>query len=76
MSTIGTNWRVGRIARLVRSPAIGQRPAGIKPSSPSTPYVLLWSTGVVAVVLGVAALLLWGLNGAATLLDMIVAFCM
>jgi hypothetical protein len=39
------------------------------------PYWLLWSTGAVAVVLGVIAFVLWGLNGAATLSDMIVALC-
>jgi len=42
----------------------------------NTPYVLLWSTGIVAVMLCVAALLLWGINGATTLFDMIVAWCM
>ena len=41
-----------------------------------TPYALLWSTGIVAVVLGVVAFLLWGMNGATTLFDMIVAWCM
>lgn len=40
-----------------------------------TPYRLLWSTGVVAVVLGIVAFMLWGLNGAGALFDMMVAFC-
>ena len=40
-----------------------------------TPYWLLWSTGIIAVVLGIGAFLLWGLNGAGTLFDMIVALC-
>ena len=40
-----------------------------------TPYWLLWSTGIIAVVLGVVAFLLWGLNGASTLFDMIIALC-
>jgi hypothetical protein len=40
-----------------------------------TPYWLLWSTSAVAFVLGVIAFVLWGLNGAGTLFDMIVALC-
>ena len=40
-----------------------------------TPYWPLWSTGIIAVVLGIGAFLLWGLNGAGTLFDMIVALC-
>jgi hypothetical protein len=42
----------------------------------NTPYVLLWSTGIAAAALAVAAFLLWGMNGATTLFDMIVAWCM
>ena len=40
-----------------------------------TPYRLLWSTGIVAGVLGIVAFVLWGINGTGTLFDMIVAFC-
>jgi hypothetical protein len=40
-----------------------------------TPYRLLWSTGAVAALLGIVAFMLWGLNGAGTLFDMMVAFC-
>jgi hypothetical protein len=40
-----------------------------------TPYGLLWATGIVAVVLSIAAFVLWGTNGASTLFDMIVALC-
>jgi hypothetical protein len=40
-----------------------------------TPYRLLWSTGIVAAMLGIVAFMLWGLNGAGTLFDMMVAFC-
>ena len=40
-----------------------------------TPYGLLWTTGIAAVVLSIAAFVLWGTNGAATLFDMIVALC-
>jgi hypothetical protein len=45
------------------------------PPAAKTPYFLLWSTGIVAVVLCVAAFVLWGINGASTLFDMIVALC-
>jgi hypothetical protein len=45
------------------------------PPAAKTPYFLLWSTGIVAVVLCVAAFVLWGTNGASTLFDMIVALC-
>jgi hypothetical protein len=40
-----------------------------------TPYWLLWTTGIAAVVLSIAAFVLWGTNGASTLFDMIVALC-
>jgi hypothetical protein len=46
-----------------------------KTKEAETPYWLLWSTGAVAFVLGVIAFVLWGLNGASTLFDMIVALC-
>jgi hypothetical protein len=45
-------------------------------SRAETPYWLLWSVGGIAVVLAVAAFVLWGVFGAGTLLDMIVALCM
>ena len=40
-----------------------------------TPYRLLWSTGIVAVVLSIVAFVLWGINGTGTLFDMMVALC-
>lgn len=46
-----------------------------EPSSARTPYLLLWSTGVVALVLSMAAFALWGTTGTRTLFDMIVALC-
>lgn len=46
-----------------------------EPSPAKTPYWLLWSTGIIAVVLCVAAFVLWGINGTSTLFDMIVALC-
>jgi hypothetical protein len=45
------------------------------PAAAKTPYFLLWSTGIIAVVLCVAAFVLWGSQGASTLFDMIVALC-
>jgi hypothetical protein len=46
-----------------------------QPSATNTPYWLLWSTGIAALVFCIAAFLLWGLGGVSTLFDMIVAFC-
>ena len=40
-----------------------------------TPYRLLWSSGIITLVLCVIAFLLWGISGAGTLFDMIVALC-
>jgi hypothetical protein len=74
MSTSGTR-RHGRVTQLVRDmPAEGRSPAA-EPSPAKTPYRLLWSTGIVAGVLGIVAFVLWGMNGAGTLFDMMVAFC-
>jgi hypothetical protein len=75
MSTIGTRIRNGRIARLLRSTQAEAISPGAEPSPANTPYWLLWSTGIVAFVLCVVAFVLWGINGANTLFDMIVAFC-
>jgi hypothetical protein len=44
-------------------------------SSARTPYRLLWSTAIIAGVLGIIAFVLWGINGPVTLLDMLVALC-
>ena len=44
-------------------------------SPANTPYWLLWSTGIITSVLCIAAFVLWGINGAGTLFDMIVALC-
>jgi hypothetical protein len=86
MSTIGTRIASGRVARLLRSAgsrdhAAQASPAAAPPAtageatSADTPYWLLWSTGAVAVVVALIAFVLWGLNGASTLFDMIVALC-
>jgi hypothetical protein len=50
-------------------------PGAAEPPAARTPYGLLWATGIVAVVLSIAAFVLWGTNGASTLFDMIVALC-
>jgi hypothetical protein len=70
MSAIATRIRAGCIARLARNP----RAEEISPAA-DTPYRLLWSTGIAAFVLGIAAFVLWGLNGAGTLFDLIATFC-
>lgn len=75
MSTVATRIRNGRIARLLRSRHAEQVSSGAQPSPADTPYWLLWSTGIVAFVLCIVAFLLWGINGASTLFDMIVALC-
>ena len=48
---------------------------GAHSPSGTTPHRLLWSVGVTAFVLGLVAFVLWGINGAGTLFDMIAAFC-
>ena len=75
MSTIGTRIRDGRVARLARNTGAEQISPVAEPSPASTPCRLLWSTGIVAFALCVAAFVLWGINGASTLFDMIVALC-
>ena len=72
MSAAGS---LSRNRPLVRR-SMGREPVGCaEPSSAETPYWLLWSTGIVAFVLGVVAFVLWGLNGAATLFETMVALC-
>ena len=46
---------------------------GLSPNN--TPHALLWSTGIIAFILGIVAFVLWGINGAGTLFDMMVALC-
>jgi hypothetical protein len=74
MSANGTRTRSGRVARLVNTRAEQTSPAA-EPPSANPPYWLPWSTGIVAFVLCIVAFVLWGINGASTLFDMIVAFC-
>ena len=75
MSDSGTRVRNGRIARLLRNTPTAPIDRTAEPPPAKTPYWLLWSTGIAAFVLCVVAFLLWGINGANTLFDMIVAFC-
>jgi hypothetical protein len=75
MSPIGTPSRDGRVARRARNTPAEQISAAAERSPADTPYRLLWSTGIVAFVLCVVAFVLWGINGASTLFDMIVALC-
>ena len=75
MSTNGTRIRSGCVARLVRNTRAEQTSPAAEPSPANPPYWLLWSTGIVAFMLCIVAFVLWGINGASTLFDMIVAFC-
>lgn len=75
MTTIGTRIRNGCVARLVRNTRAEQISPAAESSPANTPRWLLWSTGIVAFVLSIVAFVLWGINGAGTLFDMIVALC-
>jgi hypothetical protein len=75
MSPIGTRIRDGRIARLARNTRAEQLSPAAESPAANTPYRLLWSTGIVAFVLCAVAFVLWGVNGANTLFDMLVALC-
>jgi hypothetical protein len=43
--------------------------------SDDRPGLLLWSVGAMVATVSLIAFLLWGLNGAAFILDMIAAYC-
>ena len=43
--------------------------------APPAPRLLLWIVGGLAVALGGLAFVLWGTAGAATILDLIAAYC-
>ena len=45
------------------------------PQPTNTPYRLLWFAGGAAFLLCIVAFVLWGIAGAGTLFDMIVALC-
>jgi hypothetical protein len=76
MSIIGAPIREAQAARLVRNLRPVQVDPAAKSKSPTnTPYLLLWSTGIIALVLCILAFVLWGINGASTLFDMVVALC-
>jgi hypothetical protein len=57
---------------IIRSPSGSTRDEA---PHPDTPYRLLWSSGIIAFVLCIIAFLWWGISGAGTLFDMIVALC-
>jgi hypothetical protein len=75
MSAIGTRIRNGGVAWLARNTRAEQTSSAAEPRAANPPYWLLWPTGIVAFVLCIVAFALWGINGAGTLFDMIVAFC-
>jgi hypothetical protein len=47
----------------------------VGPPPANMPYWLLWSIGIIALMLPIVVLMLWGLNGAGALFDMIVTLC-
>lgn len=75
MSTVGTRARSGRAARLVRNTNAEEIFPTAEASHANPPHRLLWATGIIAFVLGIVAFVLWGINGAGILFDMIVALC-
>jgi hypothetical protein len=75
MSTNGTHIPSDRVARLVQDTRAEQTSPAAEPPPAKAPYWLLWSTGIVAFLLCIVAFVFWGINGASTLFDMIVAFC-
>jgi len=68
---IRNDWAAG-LARSAR-PNLSAEDA--QPSPDNTPRRLLWSVGIVAFVLSILTFMLWAINGAGTLFDMIAAFC-
>ena len=75
MSPIGNRIRNGRVARCFRNGRADEIGPAAELSHASTPYWLLWLTGTVAFVICIIAVVLWGINGASTLFDVMVALC-
>ena len=76
MSTNGTPIRNGRGPQRIRNwNTLVDHIDAAEPAPSGKPYRLLGSTGIVAVVLSILAFVLWGINGAAILFDMMVAVC-
>jgi hypothetical protein len=75
MSGLTARIRNDRAAGLARSARPNLSAEDAQPSPDNTSRRLLWSAGAVAFVLGIVAFLLWGVNGAGTLFDMIAALC-
>lgn len=75
MKAEGSGLQDGWVDRYVREPPPEQSVVTAETTAPNTPHGLLWLTGIVAVVIGAIAFVLWGINGASILLDMIVALC-
>ena len=75
MSDLTARIRNDRAAGLARSARAKSPAEDAEPPPDSTPHRLLWSVGIVAFVLTILTFMLWGINGAGTLFDMIAAFC-
>lgn len=75
MRTTATGFRKSGVVPLLTHTHVEQISPTAGPSPTDTPYFLLWSTGVIAFVLSMVAFMFWGITGATTLFDMIVALC-
>jgi hypothetical protein len=58
MSTVGTNTRSDRVARIVRNTRLEQIGPTARSYSAHTPDRLLWATGIIAFALGIVAFVL------------------
>jgi hypothetical protein len=76
MSTVGARIRNGRITQLVQNSPGERSKSAAEPSPANTSSWMLWSIGFVAFMLCAVAFVLWGLNGASILFDMIVTLCL
>ena len=75
MSPIGNRIRNGRAELRGRNEPAEEISSVAEPTHANAPYWLLSLTGTVAFVLCIVAFVLWGINGASTLFDMMVALC-
>ena len=75
MSPTGNRIRNGRGERRSRNAPTEEIGPVAEPTHANAPCWLLSLTGTVAFVLCIVAFVLWGLGGATTLFDMMVALC-
>jgi hypothetical protein len=75
MKAVGRSIRNGGADRLFLDRRVEQIDLPAAQSAADPPSRLLWSIGIIAAMLSIAAFLLWGINGASTLFDMMAALC-